>query len=91
MKPEDLEKTDFNSKYEQFEYPARPMGAFNVATVQTLMSQIFHECMGEFFMIYIDDLLTFSRDSEGHYKQVEIVSQCLRANEICASAKKCEL
>ena len=50
----DIEKTAFNTKYGQLEYLVMPMGACNaLATFQTLMNQIFHDCIDEFMVVYM--------------------------------------
>lgn len=62
MKPDRVEKTAFNTKYGQFEHLVMPMGACNApATFQTLMDQIFHDCIDEFMVVYIDDLLILAK------------------------------
>ena len=74
MKPSDVEKTAFNTKYGQFEYLVMPMGACNApATFQSLMNDIFHDCIDDFLCVYIDDLLIFSKDEESHMRHLEIV------------------
>ena len=91
MKPEDIEKTAFNTKYGQYEYLVMPMGLCNApATFQSLMNSIFHDCLDEFLVVYMDDLLIFSKDKEGHYKHLEIVMSRLKENELYVSPKKCE-
>lgn len=87
----DVEKTAFNTKYGQFEYLVMPMGACNSpATFQTLMNQIFHDCIDDFLVVYIDDLLIFSKDEESHYAHLETVLERLKEHELYVSPKKCE-
>ena len=91
MKSDDIEKTAFNTKYGQFEYLVMPMGACNSpATFQSLMNEIFHDCIDEFLVVYIDDLLVFSKDEESHYRHLEIVLKRLKEHELYVSPKKCE-
>jgi len=91
VRSEDVEKTAFNTKYGQFEYLVMPMGACNSpATFQTLMNQIFHDCIDEFLVVYIDDLLIFSKDRESHYSHLETVLSRLEEHELYVSPKKCE-
>lgn len=91
VRNEDIEKTAFNTKYGQFEYLVMPMGACNSpATFQTLMNQIFHDCIDDFMVVYIDDLLIFSKDRESHYAHLEKVLSRLRDHELYVSPKKCE-
>ena len=90
MKPEDVEKTAFNTKYGQFEYLVMPMGACNApATFQSLMNDIFHDCIDDFLCVYIDDLLVFSKDEDSHMRHLEKVLSRLKQHELYVSPKKC--
>ena len=91
VKPEYIEKTAFNTKYGQFEYLVMPMGLCNApATFQTLMNQIFYDCIDVFLVVYMDDLLIFSKDEESHYRNLETVLSLLKEHKLYASPKKCE-
>ena len=91
VKPEDIEKTAFNTKYGQFEYLVMPMGLCNApATFQSLMNRIFYDCVDMFMVVYMDDLLIFSKDEESHLKHLEIVLSRLKENNLYVSPKKCE-
>lgn len=73
LKPDDIEKTAFNTKHGQFEYMVRPMGLCNApATFQTLMNRIFHDCLDDFLVVYMDDLFIFSQSREEHFRHIEI-------------------
>ena len=74
VKPEDIEKTAFNTKYGQFEYLVMPMGLCNApATFQTLMNQLFYDCIDDFLVVYMDDLVIFRKDEANHVKHLETV------------------
>lgn len=91
VKPSDVEKTAFNTKYGQFEYMVMPMGLCNApATFQSLMNRIFYDCVDVFLVVYMDDLLIFSKDEESHMKHLEIVLSRLREHKLYVSPKKCE-
>eukprot|EP00171_Calliarthron_tuberculosum_P007127 IDg7127t1 len=52
VRPEEIKKTAFNSKYGQYEYLVMPMCLCNApATSQTLMNEIFGDCIDEFIVI----------------------------------------
>jgi hypothetical protein len=90
LRPEDIEKTAFNTKYGQFEYLVMPMGLCNApATFQTLMNNIFYDCIDDFLVVYMDDLLIFSKNEEDHMRHVEMVLQRLREHKLYVSPKKC--
>jgi len=91
VKPGDIEKTAFNTKYGQFEYLVLPMGLCNApATFQSLMNEVFHDCLDDFLVVYMDDLLIFSRDASSHYRHVETVLTRLEEHELYVAPKKCE-
>ena len=91
MRDFDFEKTAFNTKYGQFEYLVMPMGLSNApATFQTLMNGIFHEYIDRFLVIYMDDLLIFSKTREEHLQHIRAVLCKLRENELFVSPKKCQ-
>ena len=91
MRQSDIEKTAFNTKYGQFEYLVMPMGACNApATFQSLMNEIFHDCIDDFLCVYIDDLLVFSKDENSHMRHLDIVLSRLKEHELYVSPKKCE-
>lgn len=55
----------FNTKFGQLKYLSMSMGACNSsATSQSLMNDIFYDCIDEFPRVYIDDLLIFSKHEE---------------------------
>jgi Reverse transcriptase (RNA-dependent DNA polymerase) len=90
IRPEDIEKTAFNTKYGQFEYLVMPMGLCNgPETFQTLMNEIFYDCIDEFLVVYMDDLLVFSKNEEDHLKHLNTVLSRLKEHELYVSTKKC--
>ena len=91
VKEEDVEKTAFNTKYGQFEYLVMPMGLCNApATFQSLMNSIFADYIDDFMVIYMDDLLVYSKSVEDHMIHVRQVLQRLRENHLYVSPRKCE-
>ena len=90
VKDSDIEKTAFNTKYGKFEYLVLPMGLCNApATFQTLMNKIFADVMDIFIVVYMDDLLVFSRTKEEHFKHLRFVLRRLKEHQLYVSPKKC--
>ena len=54
------------------------------------MNQIFYDCIDDFLVVYMDDLLVFSKDEESHLKHLETVLSRLEEHELYVSPKKCE-
>ena len=102
MKTEDIEKTALNTKYSilcverslpigQFEYLVMPMVLCNApATFQTLMNQLFYDCIDDFVVVYMDDLLISSKDEASHLKHLETVLRRREENKLFVSLEKCE-
>lgn len=90
--PEDVEKTAFKTKYGHFECLVMPMGLRNApATFQALMNAIFRDCIDEFVVIYLDDILIFSDKRDEHLKHLRIVLTRLKEHELYVGQKKVEL
>ena len=60
------------------------------ATLQLLINRIFYDCVDLFLVLFIDDLLIFSKDKHSHRKHLEIDLSRLKHNELFVLPKKCE-
>jgi hypothetical protein len=90
--PEDVEKTAFRTRYGSFEFLVMPFGLTNApATFQTLMNDIFREYLDDFVVIYLDDIMVFSKNPADHAKHLRIVFDILRTHKLYAQASKCHL
>jgi hypothetical protein len=64
VKEEDIPKTAFNTRYEHFEFLVMPFGVTNApVTFTDLMHRIFQPYLDRFVVIFIDDILVYSRDA----------------------------
>src|ERR1700719_2520726 len=88
---EDVHKTAFRTRYGHFEYLVMPFGLTNApATFMHLMQQTFRAYLDDFVIVFIDDILIFSKSLEEHRQHVRTVLQILRKNKLYATASKCE-
>ena len=70
----DEEKTARRTGYGSFEFLVLAFGLCNApATFTTLMNNIFHEYLDDFVIIYIDDILVYSKTAEEHAEHLEKV------------------
>jgi hypothetical protein len=60
------------------------------AVFQHLMNDIFWEYMDKFVVVYLDDILIFSKNQEDHNKHVWLVLAKLREHGLYAKLEKCE-
>jgi hypothetical protein len=92
IKQEDVHKTAFRTRYGHYEFLVLPFGLTNApATFMTLMNDIFKEYLDKFVIIYLDDILVYSKTEEDHLRHLQTVLRTLRKHKLYAKAKKCEL
>jgi len=91
IRPGDEWKTAFRTRYGHFEYTVMPFGLTNaLAVFHHLMNDIFRDYMDEFVVVYLDDILIFSKDQEIHDKHVRLVFATLQEHGLYAKLEKCE-
>ena len=79
------------TRYGSFEFLVMPFGLCNApATFMTLMNNIFHEYLDDFVIIYMDDILVYSKTAEEHAEHLEKVFRKLRSNKLYAKGDKCD-
>ena len=68
-----------------------PFGLTNAPAVfMALMNQCFHEYLDKFVVVFIDDILIYSKDEESHVEHLRIVLGILKKNELYAKLSKCD-
>ncbi|CAI7748474.1 unnamed protein product [Closterium sp. NIES-53] len=84
-------KLDLRSGYHQVRIQMLPFGLTNApATFQGMMQSIFSDFIDKFLVIFIDDLLVYSRTHEEHLKHLELVLARLSEHILYAKRSKCE-
>jgi hypothetical protein len=84
----DIPKTAFVSRYGLYEYTVMSFGLTNApAYFMYLMNKVFMEYLDKFVMLFIDDILVYSRSEEEHLR---LALQKLRENRLYAKLSKCE-
>jgi hypothetical protein len=87
--PKDRPKTAFRTRYGHYEFNVMPFGLTNApATFQTLMNDIFREMLDDCVVIYLDDILVYSKTKEAHEQHLRQVLQLLRDNKLYARPSK---
>ena len=89
IKESDIEKTAFRSRFGHYEYLVMSFGLTNApATFMSLMNTIFKEYMGGFTLVFMDDILVFSRNEEEHKEHLKKVFDVLRRHRFYAKISK---
>ncbi|GBG66479.1 hypothetical protein CBR_g63062 [Chara braunii] len=91
IRPEDQHKTAFQTRYGLYEFVVMPFGLCNApGTFQHAMNRIFHDYLDKFVVVYLDDILIFSRSVEEHAQHVDTVLSHLRQHNYKINSEKCE-
>ncbi|KAJ9504824.1 hypothetical protein QJQ45_005492 [Haematococcus lacustris] len=89
--PEDIHKTAFRTRYGHFEFTVLPFGLCNApATFQRLMNDVLHDLLDDCVLVYLDDILIFSRTPQEHIAHLRRVLDLLRKHKLYAKLSKCE-
>ncbi|QRV82130.1 Retrotransposable element Tf2 protein [Ceratobasidium sp. AG-Ba] len=90
IKEGDEWKTAFKTRYGLFEYLVMPFGLTNApATFQHFMNDIFRDILDVYVIIYLDDILVFSKNREDHEKHVREVLSRLQKHHLYCNLAKC--
>ncbi|GBG79179.1 hypothetical protein CBR_g28895 [Chara braunii] len=89
MAEEDVYKTAFNTRYGTYEFLVMPFGLCNApGTFQTEMHCIFRPYLNKFMVVYLDDILVFSKTVREHAKHLALVLQSLRDSQYKINREK---
>jgi hypothetical protein len=88
----DIPKTTFISRYGMYEFTVMSFGLTNALVYfMYLMNKVFMEYLDKFGVVFIDDILVYSRSEEEHEEHLHLVLQKLRDHKLYAKLSKCEL
>ena len=91
VKEVDVPKTAFKTRYGHYEFLVNPFGLTNApAAFMDLMNRVFHPYLDQFVVVFIDDILMYSKDAQEHEHHLRIVLQILRENQLFAKLSKCD-
>ncbi|KAL0556312.1 hypothetical protein IC582_004825 [Cucumis melo] len=91
IKDGDVPKTAFRSTYGHYEFIVMSFGLTNAPTVfMDLMNRVFREFLDTFVIVFIDDILIYSKTEAEHEEHLRIVLQTLRDNKLYAKFSKYE-
>lgn len=91
MKNNSVERTAFRTHMGHYEFLVMPFGLTNApATFQRLMNSIFRGELGKFILVFLDDILIYSKTLHEHYKHIRIALDRLREVKLFGRLHKCD-
>jgi hypothetical protein len=91
IRASNIPKTAFITQYSLYEYTVMSFGLTNAPTYfMYLMNKVFMDYLDKFMIVFIDDILIFSKNEEEHDEHLRLVLQKLRENQLYAKLNKCE-
>ena len=79
IKDEDIHRTAFRKRYRHSEFVVVPFGLRNApATFMCLMNSVFSRYLDKFVLVFLDDILIYSKNEEEHAEHLRLTLQLLR-------------
>nr|GFC83869.1 putative reverse transcriptase domain-containing protein [Tanacetum cinerariifolium] len=91
VQDEDIPKTAFRTRYGHYEFQVMPFGLTNATAVfMNLMNPVCKPYLDKFVIVFIDDILIYSKDKKGHEEHLKEILELLKKEELYAKFSKCE-
>ncbi|GJR44156.1 putative reverse transcriptase domain-containing protein [Tanacetum coccineum] len=91
VREEDIPNITFRTRYGHYEFQVMPFGLTNAPTVfMDLMNQVCKPYLDKFVIVFIDDILIYSKSEEEHAEHLKIIFELLKKEELYAKFSKCE-
>src|SRR4051794_315727 len=91
IRKDDIPKTAFTTRYGLYEFTVMSFGLTNApAYFMGMMNKVFMDFLDKFVVVFIDDILIYSKSEEEHEQHLRIVLERLRAHRLYAKFSKCE-
>ncbi|GJS96598.1 putative nucleotidyltransferase, ribonuclease H [Tanacetum coccineum] len=88
---DDIPKTAFRTRYGHFEFTVMPFGLTNAPAVfMDLMNRVCRPYLDKFVIVFIDDILIYSKTREEHVEHLRLVLKLLKREKLYAKFSKCE-
>ena len=91
IKDADVHKTEFRMRYGHYEFLVMPFGFTNAPVAfMDLMNRVFRPYVDHFVIVFIDDILVYSKDRRSHDTHLQVVLETLRKEQLYAKLSKCD-
>jgi hypothetical protein len=91
VKEEDIPKTTFRTRYGHYEFLVMSFGLTNALVVfMDTMNRVFHDYLDQFTVVFIDDILVYSKMSEEYEEHLRKILERLKREKLYAKLEKCE-
>ncbi|GJZ55052.1 putative reverse transcriptase domain-containing protein [Tanacetum coccineum] len=91
VRDEDIPKTAFRTRYGHYEFQVMPFGLTNAPVVfMDLMNRVCKPYLDKFMIVFIDDILIYSRNKEEHANHLRIILELLKKEKLYAKFSKCD-
>ncbi|GJU58185.1 putative reverse transcriptase domain-containing protein, partial [Tanacetum coccineum] len=91
VQEEDILKTAFRTRYGHYEFQVMPFGLTNAPAVfMDLMNRVCKPYLDKFLIVFIDDILIYSKNKQEHEEHLKIILELLKKEELYAKFSKCE-
>ncbi|GJR62069.1 putative nucleotidyltransferase, ribonuclease H [Tanacetum coccineum] len=88
---EDIPKTVFRTRYGHYEFQVMPFGLTNAQAVfMDLMNRVCRPYLDKFVIVFIDDILIYSKTKEEHDAHLRLILELLKKEEFYAKFSKCD-
>ncbi|GKB73722.1 putative reverse transcriptase domain-containing protein [Tanacetum coccineum] len=92
VKDEDIPKTAFRTRYRHYKFQVMPFGLTNAPAVfMDLMNRVCKPYLDKFMIVFIDDILIYSRNKEEHADHLRIILELLKKEKLYAKFSKCDI
>ncbi|GJX37077.1 putative reverse transcriptase domain-containing protein [Tanacetum coccineum] len=91
VRDEDIPKTAFRTRYGHYEFQVMPFGLTNAPAVfMDLMNRVCRPYLDKFVIVFIDDILIYSKTKEEHDVHLRLILELLKKEELYAKFSKCD-
>ncbi|GKA99907.1 hypothetical protein Tco_0827901 [Tanacetum coccineum] len=91
VREEDIPKTAFRTRYGHYEFQVMSFGLTNAPAVfMDLMNRVCKPYLDKFVIVFIDDILIYSKNKKEHEEHLKLILRLLKKEELYAKFSKCE-